>query len=239
MDAVKVAELKKSFGKVEAVRGISFSVAEGEIFGLIGPNGAGKTTTLRIISTILSPSSGSVEVFGKGISQKMQIKSMISYLPEDAGAYKNLTGREYLKFAADFFREFKDVNEIVEYGAQISQLNERLNDRIDTYSKGMTRRLLVARALMTKPALAILDEPTSGLDVINATQVRNIILERAKSGTTFLLSSHNMLEVEYLCERIALINNGLIVESGTVNSLKEKYGARNIEEVFIEAVRRQ
>lgn len=239
MEAVKVENLKKSFGSVEAVRGISFNVSEGEIFGLIGPNGAGKTTTLRIISTILTPSFGSVAVFGKDVSSKIDIKSMISYLPEDAGAYKNLTGREYLKFAAEFFRNMKDKREIVEYGAEIAQLSERLDDRIDTYSKGMSRRLLVARALMTKPSLAILDEPTSGLDVINATQVRNIILERAKTGTTFLLSSHNMLEVEYLCERIALIDKGIIVETGKVKELKEKYSARNIEEVFIEAVRRK
>jgi len=98
MDAVKIQDLKKNFGPVEAVKGISFAVSEGEIFGLIGPNGAGKTTTLRIISTILSPTSGDISVFGENVSEKMKIKSMISYLPEDAGAYKNLTGNEYLKF---------------------------------------------------------------------------------------------------------------------------------------------
>jgi len=239
MDAVKIQDLKKNFGPVEAVKGISFAVSEGEIFGLIGPNGAGKTTTLRIISTILSPTSGDISVFGENVSEKMKIKSMISYLPEDAGAYKNLTGNEYLKFTAAFFKNLGDTDAMVEYGKVIANLEERINSKIETYSKGMMRRLLVARALMTKPKLAILDEPTSGLDVINATQVRNIILDRAKMGTTFLLSSHNMLEVEYLCGRIALIDNGKIVERGKIDELKEKYKARNIEEVFIEAVRRQ
>jgi ABC-2 type transport system ATP-binding protein len=123
-------------------------------------------------------------------------------------------------------------------GIEIADLEERINDKVDTYSKGMKRRLLVGRALMINPKLAILDEPTSGLDVNNAQEIRNIIKKTAKKGTTFLISSHNMLEVEYLCDRIALIDEGLIVEEGKPQFLMEKYKASNIEEVFTKVVKK-
>jgi len=126
---------------------------------------------------------------------------------------------------------------MVERGVTIADLEDRIDSRVDTYSKGMKRRLLIGKALMTEPKLAILDEPTSGLDVVNAQEVRNIIKKTAEQGTTILLSSHNMLEVEYLCDRIALISDGFIIESGSPNELKEKYDAQNIEEVFTRAVK--
>jgi ABC-2 type transport system ATP-binding protein len=125
---------------------------------------------------------------------------------------------------------------MMQKGIKITDLGARIDDRVDTYSKGMMRRLLVGRALMTNPKLAILDEPTSGLDVINAQEIRKLIKSTAQSGTTFLISSHNMLEVEYLCDRIALISEGKIVEEGKPKELMEKYKARNIEEVFIRMV---
>lgn len=235
MPAVEVHELVKDYGKVRAVNGISFSVDEGEIFGLIGPNGAGKTTVLRVISTLLQITDGSVKVFGHDVvGEADSVRRLISYLPEDAGAYKNLTGIGYLRFIAGFFGEGDDA---VERGIKIADLGNRINDKVENYSKGMTRRLLVARALMTEPKLAILDEPTSGLDVINAQEIRKIIQGTAREGTTVLLSSHNMLEVEFLCERTALMNSGRVVEEGSPRQLKEKYNAANIEEVFTEVVR--
>jgi len=125
---------------------------------------------------------------------------------------------------------------MVDYGIEIADLHDRINDRVDTYSKGMMRRLLVGRALMTDPQLAILDEPTSGLDVINAQEVRKIIQNTAQKGTTILLSSHNMLEVEFLCDRIALIADGRIIEEGKPKALMEKHQVKNIEEVFTKVV---
>lgn len=238
MTIVEVNNLKKLYGSLEAIKGINFTIEEGEIFGLIGPNGAGKTTTLRIVSTLLRPSSGTVKIFGYDVvSNPGSIRKLISYLPEDAGAYKNLTGIDYLAFIARFFASRNKMREMIERGIKIANLGDRINDKINTYSKGMMRRLLVARALMTKPKLAILDEPTSGLDVLNSQEVRKIIKDSVKSGVTVLLSSHNMLEVEFLCDRIALINNGLIVETGTPRELMAKYDSQNIEEVFIEVIR--
>jgi len=237
MVAVEVKNLVKHYGDIQAIRGISFSIDKGEIFGLIGPNGAGKTTALRIISTLLTLTDGSIDVMGFDLEKKPEeVRKIISYLPEDAGAYKNLTGKGYLEFIANFF-DPNTVGNMVAKGVQIADLGERINDKVDTYSKGMKRRLLVGRALMTDPRLAILDEPTSGLDVNNAQEIRNLIKNTAKKGTTVLLSSHNMLEVEYLCDRITLIDEGLIVEEGKPVNLMKKYKASNIEEVFTKVVK--
>ena len=236
MAAVEVKDLVKVFDRIKAVDGLSFRIDEGEIYGLVGPNGAGKTTTLRIIATLISPTSGEVKVFGINVSKEPEkIREFISYLPEEAGAYKNLTGAEYLGFMAKLYsRNSAETGEIVERGISISGLGERLNDKIKTYSKGMKRRLLIARALMNLPKLAILDEPTSGLDVIYSFQVRDTIKRFVKEyGITVLLSSHNMLEVEYLCNRIGLLNRGRIVAEGSPDELKASYNASNLEEVFM------
>ena len=236
MVAIEVKNLVKNYGSIEAVKGVSFSVKDGEIFGLIGPNGAGKTTVLRVVSTLLKITSGSVKITNLDVEKDAdKIRKIISYLPEDAGAYKNLTGRAYLQFIANFF-DAKQKQQMVEKGIEIANLGERIDDRVDTYSKGMMRRLLVGRALMINPKLAILDEPTSGLDVINAQEIRKLVKNTAKKGTTILLSSHNMLEVEYLCERIALISDGRILEEGEPKTLMDKYEANNIEEVFMRVV---
>ena len=237
MDALVVNDVHKSFNETEAVKGISFTVKEGEIFGLIGPNGAGKTTTLRMISTLLSITSGTITVYGKDVAtQSEDVRRMISYLPEDAGAYKDLTGRAYLDFMAEFFAQGEEKKRMVEKGIEIAKLGDRIDSKVDTYSKGMKRRLLIARAIMFNPKLAIMDEVTSGLDVANAFEVREIIRNIAKEGVSVIISSHNMFEVELLCERIAMINKGQIVLEGTPKELKERYSASNLEEVFMKEV---
>ena len=237
MAVIEVKNLTKKYGPLEALKGITFSVEEGEVFGLIWPNGAGKTTTLRVLSTLLEVTSGTVTIYGYDlVKQADQVRKIISYLPEDAGTYKNMKGIEYLRFIAAFFHD-QNKDQILERGVRIANLGERLEDRIDTYSKGMQRRLLVARALMIQPKLAILDELTSGLDVINAQTIRRTVKETAKQGTTVLLSSHNMLEVELMCDRIALINDGLIVATGSPRDLMAQYHASNIEDVFVEVVK--
>ena len=237
--AIEIADLVKDFGSIRALDHLNVNVSSGETFGLIGPNGAGKTTTLRIISTLLLPTSGSVKVFELDVVNRAnEVREIITYLPEEAGAYRNLSGWEYLEFMAKFRAKNKqEIREIVKEAAEICGLGDRLKDKAKTYSKGMKRRLLVARALMTKPKLAILDEPTSGLDVLHSYHVREIIKRYVKEhGVTVLLSSHNMLEVEHLCDRVALVNNGKIVAEGKPQGLKEKYGSANLEEVFAKVV---
>ncbi|MEM0084302.1 MAG: ABC transporter ATP-binding protein [Candidatus Methanomethylicia archaeon] len=240
MFAVEVDRLNKFYGKFHALKDVSFKVYVGEIYGLIGPNGAGKTTTLRIISTLLLPSSGIIKVFGMDVvNDAEKIKGIISYLPEEAGAYKYLTGYEYLHFMASLYTNDKTrIKEMIEEAEVICGLGERLKDRIGTYSKGMLRRLLVARSLMIHPKLAILDEPTAGLDVIHSHYIRNIIRDYVKKhNITVIMSSHNMLEVEYLCDRVSLIHEGRIVLEGSPIDLKNKFSADNLEEVFSRVVK--
>jgi ABC-2 type transport system ATP-binding protein len=235
--AIEAENLSKNFGSTQALRGASFYVKENEIFGLIGHNGAGKTTALRILSTLISSSNGSAKIFGYDVAKYPEkVRAILSYLPEEAGAYQQLNGIEFLEFMAGFYSKSKEEMEsIVKQGKLISNLDKRLEDRVKTYSKGMLRRLLIARALMMKPKLAILDEPTGGLDVIQSINVRNMIRKYAdREGVSILLSSHNMLEVEYLCHRVALINEGKVVAQGSPDDLKLYYGKKNLEEVFME-----
>ena len=239
-DAIEVRSLVKTFGDVVALDGASFTVKDREIYGLIGPNGAGKTTTLRILSTLLNPSSGTATIFGNDVvKDPEEVRGIISYLPEEAGAYQNLSGFEYLGFMAGFYAEDKEsADEMLKEAELISGLGERLDDRVKGYSKGMKRRLLLARALMMKPRLLILDEPTSGLDVVHAFHVRQMIKEYVdKKGVTVLLSSHNMLEVEYLCHRVSLINEGKIIAEGSPDELTQKFSAENLEQVFMEVAK--
>lgn len=236
--ALIVENLVKNFKTIQAVAGVSFGVEEGEIFALIGPNGAGKSTTLKIVATILTPTSGGVMVCGEQISHRAEkIRELISYLPEEAGTYKNMTGRKYLKLMAELSAGDANARHgYVEFAEKICGLGKRLDDKIKTYSKGMVRKLLLARAIMTRPKLAILDEPTSGLDVINAVEIRKIIKQFASEGMSVLLSSHNMLEIEYLSDRVGIINKGQILAIGKPTELKQKHNTQNLEEVFVHLV---
>jgi len=237
---LEVKDAKKFYGKKEAVKGISFDVGEGEIFALIGPNGAGKTTTLRMIATLIEINGGQITLGGVDVKKSpAKARELLTYLPDEAGAYKNMTGIKYLKFMAALCTGCaEDEKEALEYAVAVcATLGDALYDRIKTYSKGMMRKLLIARAVMTKPKLAILDEPTSGLDIINGLEVRNFIKSLAGTGMGVLLSSHNMLEIDYVSDRVGIIDEGLLYAVGTPAGLKEKYGAQNLEEVFVKCVK--
>ncbi len=234
-NVLEVKNLTKSYGKFDAVKGIDFSIAEGEIFALIGPNGTGKSTTLKMVASVLQPSDGSIVIDGiDAVRNPETARYKISYLPEEAGAYKNLTGRGYLQFMAGLCADNKaEAKKYVSEAVEIAGLGRRLDDKLGTYSKGMTRKVMLARALMSQPKLAILDEATSGLDVINALEIRDIIKKYAKSGMAVLVSSHNMLEIEYLSDRLAIIDQGKIIETGTAKELEKKHNADNLEIVFL------
>jgi ABC-2 type transport system ATP-binding protein len=232
--AVVVEDLHKQYGDVQALDGVTFEVQRGEIFGLVGPNGAGKSTTLRIMSTLLSADDGSVTVFGADVAEHPNdARAALRYVPEEAGAYENFTGRQYLDFIASFYAD--DPTSMVETGVDIADLDERIDSKTSEYSKGMTRKLLLAAGLMTEPQLAILDEPTSGLDVRNARQIRDTIKEYPGADRSVILSSHNMLEVEYLCDRVGLLDEGRIVDVGSPAELVGEYGTENLEDAFLEA----
>ena len=232
---LEVTGLTKQYTKVLAVDNVSFDIKKGEVFALIGSNGAGKTTTIRMISTLLKATAGDAIVGGYSINKDPEkVRECITYLPDEAGAYKNITGINYLKFMAGLFcTDPKQIIECVNRAKDICNLGERLNEKIGSYSRGMIRKLLLSRAVMTKPKLAILDEPTSGLDVINAIEIRKMIKNFAREeGMSFLLSSHNMLEIEFVSDRVGIISKGHLMVTGTCEELKQRYNAVNLEEVF-------
>ncbi len=237
---LEVKALSKMYKKgVYASEKVSFDVNKGEIFALIGPNGAGKTTTIRMISTLLTATEGDAVVSGHSIlTEPQKVRECITYLPDEAGAYKTMTGKGYLEFMAKIYAKNKDdVKLFVDRAVKMAELGDRINDKIGSYSRGMTRKLLLSRSVMSRPDLAILDEPTSGLDILNALEIRQMIKKLASEGMSFLLSSHNMLEIEFVSDRVGIIAKGHLLEVGTPSELKEKYNANNLEEVFERVVK--
>jgi len=228
---VEAKEVYKNYGKVQALRGASLTVKEGQVYGLVGPNGAGKTTLLRILAGLAKPAKGSVKVCELDPYRNYEeARRYIGYLPEDANTYDLLTGYEHLVLYANLYGASSDS---IKYGVELAALGSRLYDLTKTYSKGMKRRLLVALVLMRRPKVALLDEPTAGLDVHASLSVRRAIRKYVvETGATVIVSSHNMLEIEYLCDKVGLIYGGKIIAEGAVDELLGKYGAKNLEEVF-------
>lgn len=234
--AVDVSNLTKVYpGGIKGVDGLTFRVSTNEIYGLLGPNGSGKTTTLRIIATLLKPTKGSVRVFGyDSVLNALEVRKLLSYLPEEAGAYRDLTGLDFIKFMLGMRLRGRELDEAVEEAVRIADLGSDVRRPVRGYSKGMKRLLALSTVLASRSRLIILDEPTAGLDVERSIRVRDLIAEFSRSrGVTVLLSSHNMLEVEYLCDRVGILYRGRLVAEGSPGDLKARYSARNLEEVFM------
>ena len=234
--AVRVKDLVKVYGKgTVALSGLTFTVEHGEIYALIGPNGSGKTTTLRILATLIKPTSGIAEVYGVNVVRNpLKARSLLNYLPEEAGAYRDLSGEDFIKFMLSMRYKGYLLEDSVEEAIKISGLGRDLKRPVRTYSKGMKRMLALSVVLASKPKLLLLDEPTVGLDVERAIAVRELIKRYNKEhSVTVLLCSHNMLEVEYLADRVGILYKGKLIGEGYPKELKEALGAVNLEEVFV------
>jgi ABC-2 type transport system ATP-binding protein len=222
---LEVENLQRTFGDQVAVDGITFSVQPGEVFGLLGPNGAGKTTTVRLLNGILPPSGGSARVFGLDpVTQGEQIRRNSGVLTETPAMYERLSARENL----EFFGTLQEIPE-PDLAARVDEmfhffeLASRAGDKVETYSKGMKQRLALARALLHKPPLLFLDEPTSGLDPEAAQQVNDLIASLSQaSGQTVVLATHNLVEAQRLCNRVAIMNRGKILAIGSLDELARK-----------------
>ncbi|HAW69920.1 MAG TPA: ABC transporter ATP-binding protein [Firmicutes bacterium] len=224
---IQVQDLTKTYnGKVLAVKGVSFEVAPGEIFGFLGPNGAGKTTTVRILSGLMDPTSGTATVAGAPIpGDRQQLHRLIGVLFENSYLYETMTGKELLQFFGDLYRQpRKLVDELLE----LVEMTPKANELIKKYSKGMKQRIAFARALLPQPRVLFLDEPTSGLDPASAVRLREVVRETAAQGTTVFLTTHNMDEADDLCNRVAIINEGVIVAMDSPTALKESFSDRTI-----------
>ncbi|SNX55206.1 ATP-binding cassette domain-containing protein [Thermoanaerobacterium sp. RBIITD] len=235
--SIKIKDLKKQFNNFEAVQGITFDVKEGEVFGLLGPNGAGKTTTIRMITTLMPPTSG--EIFVAGLDVKKEgatVRRHIGYVPQALSADSTLTGYENLLFIAKLLRLKKDERkERIDYILNMLNLKDAANRLVREYSGGMVRRLEIGQAIIHKPQVLILDEPTVGLDPVARHNVWNVLDNlRKETGLTILITTHYMEEAEAICGRIAIMNSGKIAALGTPNELKIKTGNpnANLEDVF-------
>ena len=218
---VEAVRLTKNYGRRSAVEDVSFTASQGEIVGLLGPNGAGKTTTVRLLTTVLEPTSGEFSIAGYPYTSATEIRRCVGVLPESSGYPSPQTGGEYLRFYARLYGLSRSQARSVsaELLAAVG-LEERSRSRISTYSRGMRQRLGIARALVNNPAVVFLDEPTLGLDPAGQAQVLNIIRGIAKArDATVVLSTHLLPEVEELCSKVVILNHGRVVASGSVSEV--------------------
>lgn len=210
---------------VEALQGITFSVREGEILGLLGPNGAGKTTTIKILTTLLTPTSGEVRILGLDpVKDFKKLRSQINFiLGGERNLYWRLSAYDNLAYFADLYKVPRYVQKSrIPQLLELVGLTEVAHRRVETFSKGMKQRLQIARGLINEPRILFLDEPTIGLDPMSARQLRDILRGLKQQGTTILLTTHYMLEADELCDRIAFINNGMISILDTPEELKKR-----------------
>jgi len=239
MKAIEITDLVKKFGDITALDSVSFSIEEGEFFGLLGPNGAGKTTLIRILTTLMRPTSGKAYVLGKNVErEKGDVRKLIGVVPQAMTSDLDLTGLENLDIYARFYdMPRKERNERIHYLIDLVGLKERMNDLVATYSGGMRRRLEIAKGLVHKPSMLILDEPTIGLDP----QSRHVVWEllrkfRSEDNLTILLTTHYMEEAELLCERIAIIDFGKIVIIDTIPGLKKQLPDKDVVEIKVTGI---
>jgi len=223
---IEVKELKKSYGSIEALKGISFDVNEGEIFGLLGPNGAGKTTTISILAGLILQDSGEVSVAGMDVrKESRRIKQIMGVVPQEIALYEELTGRENLHFWGSLYglsgSRLKDRTERM---LELVELTERADDPVQSYSGGMKRRLNLIVGLLHEPKVVLLDEPTLGIDPQARLKILEIIKNEVSKGTTIIYTTHYLDEAERLCDRIAIIDSGRILSIGTLEELAKIAG---------------
>jgi ABC-2 type transport system ATP-binding protein len=220
---IRVEGLCKTYGEFVAVEGSTFAAEPGEIFGIVGPNGAGKTTTLKMLSGLVEPTAGEAVVAGYD-AEDPEMRRSLGFLPEESPLYENMTARSYLSFFADLYDVPADVAE---------ERTERTLDRLDLehrdralgdVSKGMKRKVAIARSLVNDPDVLVYDEPASGLDPLTTNEVLRFVEELADRGKTVVFSAHNLYHVADLCDRVVVMNRGEIIARGTVPEIRDEYG---------------
>jgi ABC-2 type transport system ATP-binding protein len=234
-EAVRLEALSKQLGGRQILKGVSFVVEQGDIFGYLGPNGAGKTTTIRILLGLLKPTSGGAYILGESISRD-EVRRKVGFVLESDGLYENKTAEENLGYYARLYGVSEPDRKIDGF-LDLVGLQDRAKDQVGTYSRGMKQRLALARAMVHDPALLILDEPTAGVDPSGQIEVREVVLNMAhKQGKTIFLSSHNLDEVQRICNRIALISRGEIKLYGELEELRRERSVNEVEVKTTEAI---
>jgi len=234
---IEVRNLKKDFGNIVAVDGISFEVRQGEIYGLLGPNGAGKTTTLRMVAGILEPTNGEVLIYGKSpFEDPITVKNQIGYVPEEINLFESLTPREFFEFVASIRRVSmeKAITRIANL-LRAFEIEQYFDTPIATLSLGTKQKISIISALIHDPPILILDEPLSNLDVKSAKIMKELLTYHISNGGAILFSTHIMEIAEKMCTRVGIIHEGKLVAEGTVSELRQMFerGGETLEEVFL------
>jgi len=220
---IDARDIRKEYGGFVAVQGSSFSVDRGEVFGIIGPNGAGKTTTLKMLAGLLEPTSGSAEIAGLD-TETAEMRQQLGFLPEESPLYEEMTPVSYLKFFADLYDVDPDVAEKRMHDTLDELELEHRDRKLGDMSKGMKRKVAIARSLINDPDVLIYDEPASGLDPLTTNYVIEFTEQLAKEGKTIVFSAHNLFHVESICDRVVIMNEGEIVARGDLEELQAEYG---------------
>ena len=223
---IETRKLSKNFGELVAVDNLDLNIEAGDIFGFIGPNGAGKTTTMRVLVTLLEPTSGAAFIDGLDVTKKgREVRRRVGYMPDFMGVYDDLKVFEYLEFfAAAFGIEYRKRKSIVDGVLELTDLESKRNTAVDSLSRGMQQRLGLARVLIHDPKVLILDEPASGLDPRARIEIRELLRELKKMGKTIMISSHILSELEEICDRVGIIEHGRLVFGGTLDEIRPRLG---------------
>jgi ABC-2 type transport system ATP-binding protein len=233
--AIQARGLRKSYGAKAAVDGVDLEVPRGSFFGFLGPNGAGKSTTIRMLTGLIPPDAGSIEILGYKLpDQELEVKTRIGLVPDESLLFDRLTGAEYLEFVGRLYGLERKT--AIERARDLMELLELEIDRkiIAEYSKGMRKRVAMAASLIHHPELFLMDEPFEGVDAVGARLMKDILQDLVRRGATIFLTSHVLEVVERLCDRIAIINEGRIVTSGTLEELRA--GSESLEDAFVRIV---
>ena len=235
---IEVREIHKSFGKVHAVRGVSFSAPDGKITGLLGPNGAGKSTTLRVLYTVLRPDEGGASIDGIDVvADSLAARQRIGALPHGAGLYPHLTARENVAYYARLCGlDNGEIDDRVEHLIRLLEIEDFADRKTKGFSQGQRTKVSLARALVHNPQNVILDEPSNGLDVMATRSLRDLILKLKEAGHCVLFSSHVMQEVAALCDDIVIIANGKVAIDDSADGIRERTGCDDLEDAFVKAI---
>jgi ABC-2 type transport system ATP-binding protein len=239
--AIAIEGLTKDYGDIRAVDGLTLSISEAEVFGLLGPNGSGKTTTINCLTGILKPTSGIIRVGGFDVqTQGVEARQIMGVSPQETAVYQYLTGKENVELFGKLYSVSKGaLGPRVDYVLEKVGLMEESGRRVGKYSGGMKRRVSIAMALVTDPKIVLLDEPTVGMDPQARRSVWDFILELRDKGKTVVLTTHYMEEADELCDEVGIIDHGRLIALGSPTDLKEKYHARDLEDVFIQLTGRK
>ena len=235
---ININNITKSYnGNYKAVDNLNLEIKSGEIFGLLGPNGAGKTTTIKMITGIILPTNGTIEINDIDINKEpIKAKEQFGYVPDSPDMFLRLTGIEYLNFMADVYgiskaERTETINEI----SKRLEMNVALGDKIQTYSHGMRQKIVLMGVMVHKPKVWILDEPMTGLDPKSAFILKEMMREHADAGNTVLFSTHVLEVAEKICDKVAIINKGQLIFNGTLNNMRDEFKANeSLEEMFLE-----